>query len=118
MKAKLKFTNGGECIACLVGTNDPSFEEVEVYSLDLNKNHKEPYLSSFRRSKIKEKTKDLLSKHNYVFGLTTGWQKDQEYKDWCEEVINFSKSFENKTIEETQITFPTDPWGKQEVLEL
>lgn len=118
MKAKIKYSENGKCLACLVGTSDPSFQEVEVDSLLAQDNHKQPFLSEYRLNLIKEKTSEILSKRNYVFGLASGWQKDQEYKDWCEEVINFSNSFENQTIEETQITFPADPWGYQEVLDL
>lgn len=118
MRAKLKFDENGKCISCVVGTSDPSFVDADVSSMKIEENHKKPYLTEFRLGRIKKKAGELLSKHNYVFGLSTGWQKDQEYRTWCEEVINFSNSFENQTIEETQITFPADPWGNQEVLEL
>jgi len=67
-------------------------------------------------SLIKSKTKALLGR-NYIYGLNSGWRKDVEYKRWCEELINFSNSFEGQTIGENQITFPTDPWGNQEVLD-
>jgi len=87
------------------------------YGTDIEDKHREPFRTKYMYLKIKEKTKEMFSKYNYVFGLSTGWGKDVEYKRWCEELINFSNSFEGQTIGENQITFPTDPWGNQEVLD-
>lgn len=118
MKAKLKFKENGECVACMIDTKDPGFQELDVETLSVEDNHKQPFLTEHRLSKIKIKTKEILLKHNYIFGLSIGWKKDYEYKKWCEEVISFSNSFEGRTIEDNQVTFPMDPWGYQEVLRL
>lgn len=118
MKAKIKYKENGRCISCLIDTNEAGYEEAEVESLDLNKNHKEPYLSEYKFYKIKNKTDELMSSKNYIFGLSSGWGKDEEYRRWCSSLINFCNSFEGKSIEVNKILFPKDPWGNQEALDL
>ena len=56
--AKLKFKENGECVVCVIDTIEEGFETCEVVSMDFNDNHKEPYKSQFRYSKIKEKQKN------------------------------------------------------------
>jgi histone acetyltransferase (RNA polymerase elongator complex component) len=117
IKVKIKLNDEGQCIACVAKTEDKTFIEAEAEDLSLDRHHKEPYASNRRREQIKDSTKKLLAKHGYIFGLGTGWNKDLEYKTWCEEIIKFSKSFDDKIIHETFVKFPVDPWGEAYILD-
>jgi len=117
MKAKLKFEENGKCVGCLVGTNDASFTEMDVVSLNADDNHKEPYKSQFRYSKIKEKQKEIIAGYSYIPGLSVGHQQDTAWKNWIESVIVFHAQYENIEINEDLITFPEDPNGDSEVVD-
>ena len=115
-KFLLKF-EGSNCIAGQpIGSDYLPKENEEVieseYLGDLYSYNKDPqYINEAKLEKIKQKTKELLLKHNYIFGLSSGWQQDNEFKSWFESLIDFQQSFEGQTITESEITFPTDPRG-------
>lgn len=119
-KAILRFKETGECWDMdLINDSyipEKNEEIVETINLRTESYHKHPFKSEKCFVSIKLKVVELLSKHNYIFGLDSGWLKDAEYKQWCEDLIALQKSYENTTITEKSITFPVDPWGNQEVL--
>jgi hypothetical protein len=120
----LKYTNSGECIK--INNVDDKVKELnnneEIKEVDIVYDaafyHKEPFRSNYLKDLIKKKCKELLNKKQYVFNLSNGWRKDEEYKKWCEDIIAFCNSFEDLEIKEKIIKFPIDPWGVEEVLEL
>lgn len=116
-----RYSSEGECIYCQPynGKVLNSGDEVLDYGQGrVSDYHKPEYINSYKLQAIKNKAKELLSKNNYIFGLSTGWQKDDEYKTWCQDIISLSNSFDDTTITNNQIIFPLDPWGEQEVLDL
>jgi len=117
MMAKLKFKENGECVVCVIDTIEEGFETCEVVSMDFNDNHKEPYKSQFRYSKIKEKQKEIISRYSYIPGLSVGHQQDTAWKNWIESIILFNEQYKSdKSIVDT-ISFPADPLGNIEVLD-
>jgi len=117
MKAKLKFEENGRCSACVAGTSDESFEEYEVYSMSVDLNHREPYKSQFRYSKIKEKQKEIIAGYSYIPGLSVGHQQDTAWKNWIECIILFNEQYKSDKSIVDVVYFPADPLGNIEVVD-
>jgi hypothetical protein len=116
----LKYKENGECIhlSHLPKGHQVKSDEESVESLlfDLEKWHKEPFLSEYKLKKIQKKQKELINNFSYVFGLSQGYQNDEEQKAWIESIIIFDEQYKNVLIDQETIEFPVDPQGNQEII--
>ncbi len=118
----IEYSSNGECIGSSVVPRNVNLNENQEIkeSDDLNResHHKEPYLTQYKLSKIREKQKELIKNYSYIPGLSVGEMRDEEWQSWIESVITFTDDYKDlEVIEDSVINFPTTPDGDSAKIE-